>query len=132
MANKITAIHAYCPRIKLEKTRDVKDVARIIAGRTSMNEGAVLQSLMEFRNVLEMYMGSGTPVKLPGLGTFSPIMSLDGSINISLRIDTLLLSELNKKIEGFKGNIVNRDNIGKSSDELVNIWNENNPGNLVN
>lgn len=131
MANKITAINAYRPKIKLEKTRDVKDVARLIAGRTSMNEGAVLQSLTELRSVLEFYMGSGTPVKLPGLGTFTPSMSLEGALNVTLRIDTALLSELNKKREGFKGEIKNRENIGKTSDELVRIWNENNPGDLV-
>lgn len=127
MANKITAINAYRPKIKKGKTKTLKDISKVIAGRTSMNEGAVYQAMSETRFIFELFLGSGNPVKLPGLGTFSPTISVDGKLNISFRVDNPLIRELNKGREGFDGEIVNRENIGKTSDELVTLWNVDNP-----
>ena len=127
MATKAKALAAYRPRIIQGKTADVKDASNIIAGRTSATYGGVLENLMELMYVVTLFLGSGRPLKLPGLGTFSPSISLDGTINVNLRVDREVLSELNKDKEGFKGDIVNKDMIGKTYDDLVARWNEEHP-----
>lgn len=127
MATKANALAAYRPRIKKGKTADVKDASKIIAGRTSATFGGVLENLMELMFVVTFFLCDGRPLKLPGLGTFNPSISLDGTINVNLRVDREMLSELNKEKEGFKGDIINKDMIGKTYDELVVRWNEEHP-----
>jgi hypothetical protein len=62
-------------------------------------------------------------VKVEGLGTFSPRIDLDGNLAISYRPDPALSNGLN--IPGiFSGTILNRENIGKTSEELIAMWNE--------
>ena len=53
-------------------------------------------------------------------------IALDGTISFRVRLD----SELQKRINDtgkYLGEIVNRDNIGKSPDDLVVLWNEAHP-----
>jgi hypothetical protein len=59
-----------------------------------------------------------------------PAIGLDGTLSINYRPDASFAYGLN--LPGvFSGTIVNRENIGKSSDELVTLWNEANPDDLV-
>ena len=127
MATRLKAIAVKRPRIKRGDTADVKDAANLIAGRTSATEGGVFEALNELRYALFFFLKAGRAVNLPGLGYFSPSMSLDGTINVNLRVDPELLGDLNKKVEGFKGKVINALNIGKTSDELVALWNEEHP-----
>jgi nucleoid DNA-binding protein len=129
MAEKIKAITTYMPRIARVRQTGVKEVANLIAGRTSMNPGSVLQALQEFFYVLYFYLNTGHTISLPGLGTFSTSIKLNGKIKVNLRIDGDLLKELNKG--NFEGTITNLKNIGMTSDELVALWNEEHPDDLV-
>lgn len=131
MASKLTAIAAYRPRIKKLTPADVKDIAKFVAGRNGMNEGDVQRAILELRDALEFFLTRGAPVKLPGLGSFTPSLNLKGRVKVNLKVDRELLSELNKDAEGFKGTIVNKDNIEKTVDDLVAIWNEEHPDDLV-
>ena len=131
MANKIRAISAYRPKIKHGLSVDVKEASDLIAGRSSLNEGGVHDSLLEYRNVCIQSMRTGRSVKLMGLGLLSPSISLDGSIKVSFRADRELIGELNKKNAGFKGQIINRDMIGKTVDDLVARWNTEHPDDPV-
>ena len=55
---------------------------------------------------------------------------LDGTLDIQYRADTLLTNGLN--VPGtFIGRIINRENIGKTANELVAMWNADNPADLV-
>ncbi|MGD2087421.1 MAG: hypothetical protein PVH61_14650 [Candidatus Aminicenantes bacterium] len=127
MANRITAINAYRPRIKKGKMANVKEAANLIAGRTSLNESGVHEALLELKYVLGFFLKSGRSLKLPGLGLFSPHMSLNGRIKVSLRLDKEVTSELNKEDGGFDGEVINSDMKNKTSDELVTRWNEEHP-----
>ncbi|MCP5050558.1 MAG: hypothetical protein GY940_25565 [bacterium] len=131
MAEKIRAITAYLPRIVKGDLATVKDVSDLIAGRTSMNPGSVSQALEELKYSLNFYLKKGQPVRLPGIGLFTASMKLDGTVNVNLRVDKELLSELNKDKNGFTGTVLNADMIGKTSDELVILWNEENPDDKV-
>ncbi len=130
MAKTIEAIRANAPRVKRELTAELVELVGFIAGRSSMNEGAVLNVLTELREAVTFFASSGRPVRLRGLGVFAPTIDLEGKIKIKHRTDKHLLSELN--VDGrFNGEIVNRDMIGKATDDLVDRWNEEHPRDKV-
>lgn len=131
MAKRIKAITEYMPRIVRGLTAQVDEVAELISGRTSVNPGAVLQVLREFFYAALFFTKRGRAMNLPGLGTVTPSVKLDGSINITLRVDRHLLSELNKKKDNFSGKMLNSDMIGKEAEELVARWNEDHPDDPV-
>jgi predicted histone-like DNA-binding protein len=127
MATKLQAIAQYLPRIIRKETAGIQDVAKLIAGRTSINRGSVKQALDELLAVLAYHLSKGNSVSLPGLGTFSSSVKLNGKFKVNVRVDRELVGELNNEFNGFTGEIVNREMIGKTADELVTIWNTEHP-----
>jgi hypothetical protein len=68
--------------------------------------------------------------KVDALGTFSPNIDLQGNLAISFRPNPTFSTNLN--LPGtFSGTILNREHIGKTSDELVRRWNEEHPDDPV-
>ena len=131
MAYKIEAINYYRPRIEQGNTVQKAELIRGLSHATSLVEGSVSMTLGELRFSILEYCLSGRAVKVEGLGTWTPNISLDGKLSIQYRPDPGFDYELNKP-GAFTGTITNREYIGSTSDELVNKWNEDNPGNLVN
>ncbi len=131
MAKQIEAVQARRPKVQRGKAAGMKEVASIIAGRTSQNTGATYQALMEFMYVLNLLLNSARPVALPGLGTFTPSISLDGRVKVNLRVDKELKSALNADDALIKEHIVNKDMIGKTTEYLVTLWNEEHPDDPV-
>ncbi len=121
MASRIKAISAYRPKIVLGKRVDMEELVSFIARSTGLNESGVQQVLLELRDTVVFFAASGRPVKLEGLGIYTPSINLDGTIKIGHRADNVLKDRLNAE---FHGEVVNRENIGKTSDELVAMWNE--------
>ena len=72
----------------------------------------------------------GLAVKLEELGTYTPKVGLDGVFNVAHWMDTALKNRLNTPGE-FRGEIENRDMIGKTVDDLVVRWNEEHPDDPV-
>ena len=130
MAKAINAVHKYRPRIKHQKTVREEELAKFIEGRTSINAGAILNVLYEIREAMIFFHRTGEAVKLQGLGTFTPEISLDGRIKVVHRADRLIKSELNVDYQ-FKAKILNRDMIGKNIDDLVRRWNDEHPDDPV-
>lgn len=130
MASKIKAIGAYRPRIELGNTVQKPELLRAISRATGLVEGSADQAVKELRDHIIEFVRSGRSVKVEGLGTWSPNVSLDGTLDIQYRADTALTNGLN--VPGtFTGRIANRENIGKTSDELVTMWNTDNPADMV-
>lgn len=130
MAHKIEAISTYRPRILQGNTVQREELISGLAHATSLVEGSVSLTLSELKYHILRHCLSGRAVKVDGLGIWSPSISLDGKLTIQYRPDLSLDYELNKP-GAFTGNIANRPNIGKTSDDLVNMWNEANPEDLV-
>lgn len=130
MAEEVKAIRAYTPRVVQGDMVEIEDVADYIEGRTSLNGGAVLNMLWEFRKALTVFALSGRPVRLKGLGIFSPRMDKDGVVGLNFRMDPWLKSELNVKGK-FKGEMVNRDMLGKSAAEMIERWNDEHPDDKI-
>ncbi|MBI5839655.1 MAG: HU family DNA-binding protein [Chloroflexi bacterium] len=130
MASRIKAIGALRPRITLGKTVQKPELVRQMARATGLNEGSMDLTLKELRDTLIENLRAGRSVKVEGLGTWTPNVGLDGTFDVQYRADTALNSGLN--VEGiFTGDITNRENIGKTGDELIVRWNELNPGDQV-
>jgi hypothetical protein len=130
MAHKIKAINAYRPRIEQGNTVQKPELIRALSRATSLVEGSVDQTMKELRDQLIEYCRAGRAVKVEGLGTWTPTIGLDGTLDIQYRPDPAFSYGLN--VPGvFTGTILNRENIGKTSEELVNQWNENNPDDPV-
>ena len=123
MAPRIKAVNAYRPRIEQGNTVQKPEFVRAVSRATSLVEGTVDQAIKETRDQIIEFCRSGRAVKVDGLGTFTPSIDLDGYLAISFRADPALNYGLN--VPGtFTGTILNRENIGKTSDELVAKWNE--------
>lgn len=129
MAHQIQAINAYRPRIELGKTVQKPALLRAVSRATSLVEGTVDMAIKETRDQIIEICRSGRAVKVEGLGRFEPVMDLDGKLTISFRPDPAFAYSLNKDV--FEGNVLNREHIGKSSEELVVLWNENHPEDQV-
>ncbi len=115
MAERIKAILTYVvPRIIKKKALGVDYVSEIISGRTSINPGSIDQALQELKNVLSYNLRQGTPINLPGIGTFSPSIKLDGKIKVNLKVDKGLTSDLNKVDKGFTGEILHVEELAKN------------------
>jgi hypothetical protein len=130
MAPKIKAINAYRPRIELGNTVQKPELQRAVSRATSLVEGSVDLTIKELRDQIIEFCRAGRPVKVDGLGIFSPSIDLEGNLTISFRPDPFFANGLN--VPGtFSGTILNRENIGKTSDDLARMWNEHYPEDQV-
>ena len=130
MAHRIKAINAYRPRIEQGNTVQKPELIRAVSRATGIVEGTLDQNIKELRDQLIEYCRAGRAVKVEGLGTWTPTVTLDGTFDIQYRPDPAFSYGLN--IPGiFTGTIVNREHIGKTGPELVAKWNEENPSDLV-
>jgi len=130
MAKLIQAVSTYGPRVEISRTMQTREIAEYMSARTSLNRGEIEGTLQELHEALIFFAKQGQAVKLEGLGTFTPSINLEGTLDVSFRLDTGVDSALN--VPGaFTGNITNRESIGKTSAELKEKWNAEHPTDLI-
>lgn len=130
MAHRIKAINAYRLRIEQGNTIQKPELIRAVSRATGIVEGTLDHNIKELRDHLIEYCRAGRAVKVEGLGTWTPTVSLDGTFDIQYRPDPAFSYGLN--IPGiFTGTLVNREHIGKTGEDLVTLWNTDNPTDLV-
>lgn len=130
MAHRIKAINTYRPRIEQGNTVQKPELLRSASRATGLVEGTLDQSIKEMRDQIIEFCRSGRAVKVEGLGTWTPTIGLDGTLDIQYRPDPAFSYGLN--VPGvFSGTVLNRENVGKTPDELVTLWNENFPDDQV-
>ena len=130
MAHRIKAINAYRPRIEQGNTVQKPELVRSVSRSTGIAEGTLDHSIKELRDQITVYCRAGRAVKVEGLGTWTPTIGLDGTLDIQYRPDPAINYALNMP-GTFSGTILNREFIGKTSGELVTKWNEENPTDQV-
>ena len=130
MANRLSAIGAYRPRIELGNTVQKTELARYLADRTGLNEGSIELVIKELRDAIIFFNRAGRAVKIEGLGTYTPGIDLKGTFDVQYRADTDLKNGLNAH-STFSGNIRNRENIGKTTDDIIALWNGAHPDDPV-
>ena len=122
MTPRIKAIKALQASIEPERTAEMRDIVEFMQRSTGLNEGEVWLQLMELRDALVFFARSGQATKVPGMGTFTPSLRADGDFHMTFRPAVELKQALNRG--NFYGTIKNKQNRGKSADELVALWNE--------
>jgi hypothetical protein len=130
MASKIKVIGALRPRIELGHSVQKPELMRTVSRATGLVEGTADQAIKEFRDQIIEFCCAGRFVKVERLGIWTPNIGMDGKLDIQYRPDNALINGLN--VPGtFTGGIFNRENIGKTSEELYLEWNDHYPDDLV-
>ena len=126
MANRMTAIGAYRPRLKLNRSVGADELAKYISRGTALNRGEIRNVLTELHDAIVYFNSQGTPVHIEDVGYFTPSIRLTGNLNVNLRLDPAIRHKIN--LPGiFSGEILNGDNIGLAQEDLIAIWNAANP-----
>ena len=63
------------PQIVVSGTKNLKDLAKDIARRSTVNEGTVVGLLCDLESIIANYLADGYNVKLGELGTFSATLT---------------------------------------------------------
>ena len=121
MANKIQIWSKYGPRILLGRPMEAEEIIENIVNATNQSKGSVLAELD-----IQILAGlkAGRIVRLPNGMRFAPIGKKDGSINISVQVTAEMYNAINAS---FRGIWINAENMGKTEEEMVEIWNGQNP-----
>jgi hypothetical protein len=123
MAKLIQAVREFGPRLVLSRTVQSREIAEYISRGTSLNRGEIENVLSELNEALIFFVRQGSSVKLNGLGTFAPTIDLEGTLDVNLRMDSTVDTAINTP-GTFKGEILNRENIGKTGTEIKQMWND--------
>ena len=126
----IKALATYGPRIKLGATVGITELVLFLAGRTNTHKGELELILDELQQAVFFFNRIGRAVKKPGLGIYSPGMKRDGNIKVGHRADPALKKRFNDS-HGFEGDVINKDMVGKTLDDVIEKWNTENPNDAV-
>lgn len=113
----LTDVNSKIPRIKLNKPLEKREFIKYITMRSGFVSSDIIGMIYEIRDVLYDHLKEGTPVRLEGIGIFSPSIKLDGTIKIKFRADKELIQDLNLN-NNLHQKITNQKNIGKPLSEL--------------
>ncbi len=130
MAHRIQVISISRPRVEQGNTVQKPELIRSMARATGLVEASLDYTLTELRDKIIEFCRTGRSIKVAGLGTWSPNIGLDGRFDLQYRADAALVNGLNVP-DTFTGTIRNRQNIGKTADELVAQWNKDHPEDVV-
>ena len=129
MAQLIQAFSKYCPKIDLGEAADPKRFMELITQRTTLSTGVVKNVQESEVETLIGLLKEGRSVHT-GIAIFRPTIDAQGNLSVSVRVDKRIISALN--VPGsFSGKVNNNANIGKSTDEIVQMWNEAHPEDMI-
>jgi len=121
MAKIMEAANEFGLKLELEPTAHLDQVAEWTAACIGSNKDEVLIALQEESDVILNFCKKGTPVKIPGVGTFIPSMNRSGELSINFRAETAQKNGMNiRKV--YTGELKNRANAGITSDQLKALW----------
>ncbi|NOH04860.1 MAG: hypothetical protein HND47_24280 [Chloroflexi bacterium] len=126
MAKFIQAVTQYGPRVELKPTAQLEKVAEWMSMRTGLNKSEILMILQEQSEAILYFNKDGVPVKLPGVGTFTPSIEGDGTFNIGFRADPALKKGINST-DAYEGEIKNRERIGWTRQQYKELWDSEHP-----
>jgi hypothetical protein len=88
MANRMNAVSTYRPKINLGQLVQTPELSRYIARGTALNRGEIGNVLDELNEAVIFYALQGIPVKINGLGIFTPAIKTSGKLRVGLRLDS--------------------------------------------
>ena len=129
MAKLIQAYSKYCPKIDLGEPADPRRYMELITQRTTLSAGVVKNVQESEVETLIGLLKEGRSVHT-GIAIFRPTIDAQGNLSVNVRVDKRITAALN--VPGaFTGKVANNANIGKSTDEIVQLWNQDNPDNPI-
>jgi hypothetical protein len=130
MAQLIQAFSKYCPKIDLMEAADPKRFMELITQRTTLSAGVVKNVQESEVETLIGLLKEGRSVHT-GVAIFRPTIDAQGNLSVSVRVNKRITGALN--VPGaFTGKVNNSANIGKSTEEIVYMWNQDNPTDMIN
>ena len=126
MAKILQAVRDYGPKLELQDTAHLEQVADWMAMRTGLNTSEIVMLLQEVNEAILFYNRQGIPVKLPGVGTFSPSIDRHGKIKINLRVDPALKRSINN-LDTYTGRIKNKQRINLDNAGYKELWDADHP-----
>jgi hypothetical protein len=126
MARILQAFNRYGPRLALNPTAQLEQVAGWMAMRTGLNKSEMMMTLQEINEAILYFNGQGTPVKLPGVGTFTPSVDRRGAFSINFRADVDLKKGINAP-NGYTGQVNNKSRIGLDDAGYKALWDADHP-----
>jgi hypothetical protein len=129
MAKIIQAFSTYCPRIDLMEAVGPQRFIDLITQRTTLSAGVVKNVQESEVETLIGLLREGRPIHT-GIAIFTPSIDMHGSLSVNVRVDKRIVSALNAP-GGFIGRVNNSQNIGKSTAEIVQLWNEEHSEDLI-
>jgi len=115
------AVRDYGPKVKLNPTAQLEQVADWMAMRTGLNKSEIQMVLQETNEAILYFNSQGTPVKLPGVGTFTPSVSREGTFKINFRADAGLKKRINAG-DAYSGQMINKNRIGLDNAGYKELW----------
>ena len=129
MAKRIQAITAYRPRIDQGKAADEERYMELITQRTTLSSGVVKNVQdSEVESLIGLLL-DGRPVHT-GTAIYTLSIGLDGKYEVNVKADKRIAREVNQE-GAFRGELINAESIGKTSDDLVARWDEEHPDDPV-
>ncbi len=125
MASYIKAIKALCPRLELGRFASRQRYLELTTQYTTLSPGVVMNVQENELETLAGLLLEGRPVH-SGTAIYTPSINLKGELDIKVRVDKRLLQAVRTR-GAFHGKIRNAENIGKSTAELVELWNREHP-----
>ena len=128
MATKIEAWVAFGPRLEPTQPMECEELIENIVAATNQSRGSVLAVLAELDVQIEAGLKAGRIVQLPNGTHYRPIGKREGGIDITVRVNP----EVDKRVNvNFRGKWVNAENIGKTEAEIIALWNQAHPSDLI-
>ncbi len=128
MATKIEAWVAFGPRLEPAQPMECEELIENIVAATNQSRGSVLAVLAELDVQIESGLKAGRIVQLPNGTHYRPIGKREGGIDITVRVNP----DVDKRVNaGFRGKWINAENIGKTEAEIIALWNQAHPSDLI-
>jgi len=130
MAQLIQAFSKYGPKIDLMETADPRRFMDLITQRTTLSAGVVKNVQESEVETLIGLLKEGRSVHT-GIAVFRPVIDAQGNLSVNVRVDKRITAALNVP-NAFTGKINNNANVGKTTEEIVSMWNEEHPTDPIN
>ena len=124
MAKKIEMWTQLRPKLAPATPIEAEEVIEQLIAATSQTRGSILAVLSELDEVILQGLLSGRIVKLPNGTHYRPSGKKDGSIKVLVRLNPRL-SKLIDVLD--RAEWINAENIDKSEDEMILLWNAAHP-----
>ncbi len=130
MSKLLQAVTQFGPRLDLQPTAQLDKVSEWMAMRTGLNKSEVMMVFQESSDAILNFCRDGKPVKIPGVGTFTPSLDRNGELNITFRADMALKNGMNDA-GAYDGVITNKDRIGWTNEQYKEAWDAEHPDDLL-